>query len=446
VASDDTLLQRSTLKHTNLSPGPISVRRFKLRVHGDDANELVCESTADRCAVGSDPANELVIDDRTVSRFHCEIRVDEEGARVTDLGSRNGTIVDGVRVQEGYLRDGSLINLGRAVVQFQYGAESNRLPLSERQSFGNMTGRSAAMRSTFAILERVATSDATILLEGETGTGKSIAAEAVHEASPRREHPFVIVDCGAIPANLLESELFGHEKGSFTGADTRRRGAFEEASGGTIFLDEIGELPLELQPKLLRVLESKAIRRIGTNTQQPVDVRVLAATNRDLRAEVNAGRFRPDLYFRLAVVKVRLPSLRQRPEDLPVLAEGILRRLGAKDDQLRELLTPSFVALLQRNAWAGNVRELRNYLERCLVFMEPQPTGEWHEEAPAAGATAVDSSIPYADARQLAVQRFEKAYVEDLLARHGGKVSVAAEAAGIARVYLYRLMSKHGVR
>jgi DNA-binding NtrC family response regulator len=267
-----------------------------------------------------------------------------------------------------------------------------------------------------------------------------VAAESIHQESTRAAGPFVVIDCSAIPRELLESELFGHERGSFTGATQRRTGAFEEAHGGTVFLDEIGELPLQLQPKLLRVLEAREVRRVGATSVTPIDVRVIAATNRDLRGEVNGARFRSDLYFRLAVLKVALPPLRSRPDDLPALVDHFLVQLGAARHTAEALRAPEFQARLAAAAWPGNVRELRNYLERCLVFEEPPPIGEG---ADAPGSIA---DLAYEEARRRAVAEFERAYVEALLAKHGGKVALAARAAGIDRVYLYRLMRRHGVR
>jgi DNA-binding NtrC family response regulator len=255
----------------------------------------------------------------------------------------------------------------------------------------------------------------------------------------------MVVDCGAIPANLLESELFGHERGAFTGAVGRRVGAFEEANGGTIFLDEIGELPPDLQPKLLRVLEAKEVRRVGSNTHQKVDVRLIAATNRDLRAEVNSARFRSDLYFRLAVIRIALPSLKQRPEDLPLMVDQILELTAANPAQAAPLRTPEFYATLQRSAWPGNVRELRNYIERCLVFNEalPQPDGAQSEGAQ---APVVDARMTYAEARRKHLDEFERAYLDALLRMHQGKVAQAAQAADLDRVYLYKLLRRHGVK
>jgi len=291
------------------------------------------------------------------------------------------------------------------------------------------------MRHAFALLERVAATEATVLLEGETGTGKELAAAAIHDAGPRTADPFVVVDCGSIPDNLLESELFGHERGAFTGAEKSRAGAFEEAHGGTIFLDEIGELPLPLQPALLRVLEERSVRRVGSRSaRKSVDVRVVAATNRDLRAEVNAGRFRGDLFYRLAVLRVRLPSLRDRLEDLPLLVETLLRRLGATPDAKRRLTRSAFLRSLRRHSWDGNVRELRNYLERALVFGPPEPSD----------AAATDPGFNASKRR--AIEAFEREYLAELIAGHDENVTAAAKTAGINRVTLHRLLRKHGYR
>jgi two-component system, NtrC family, response regulator GlrR len=453
ISDDDPPGSPSRRAQVTLPAGPPVeqnlVLRFQLQVMEGPSTGHVWESTADRCSIGSHPSNDLVIDDPTVSRFHCEIRSEVRGPRVRDLESKNGTIVDGVDVLEGYLRPGSILRLGHTSVRFDPSTQQNRMPLSSLTQFGSLVGTSLPMRTAFSLLERAAPSDATVLLEGETGTGKEGAAEAIHQASSRRDRPFLVVDCGAIPANLLESELFGHEKGSFTGAHERRIGAFEEASGGTIFLDEVGEMPPDLQPKLLRVLERREVKRVGANKPIAIDVRVIAATNRDLRADVNAGRFRADLYFRLAVVKIPLPPLRDRPEDLPYLLSALLTRLGADPMAALNLRTNDFIESLKRAAWPGNVRELRNYIERCLVFQEPLPLGDSPSTPPALSTSrppsAIDSRISYAEARRLALADFEKQYLTDLLARHQGRVSQAARDAGIDRVYLHRLLRRHGV-
>jgi two-component system, NtrC family, response regulator GlrR len=423
------------------------VRRVRaVVVEGGDAG-ATAESEVDRLSIGTHPSNALVVGDRTVSRFHCELRVDRSGVRVRDLESTNGTIVDGLRVVDCWAKDGSILALGDTRVRLELAGERmNRLPLASSNRFGALAGESAVMRATFALLERAAPASATILLEGETGTGKGAAARALHDEGPRRAKPFVVIDCSAIPENLLESELFGHEKGAFTGADARRIGAFEGADGGTIFLDEIGELPLALQPKLLRVLEDRELRRVGATTALPVDVRVIAATNRDLRAEVNAGRFRSDLYFRLAVVRIPLPPLRQRPDDLPALVTALLDRLGADDEQAAPLTTPDALAKMRAHAWPGNVRELRNHLERCLVFQDAVPISDELDGESSPPPGRVDATIPFTVAREQANSAFEKAYVQALLRSHGGRMGKAAAAAGIGRVYLYKLAKKHGLK
>ncbi len=402
--------------------------------------------SAAQSSIGTHASNDVVLEDPTVSRFHCELRITAGNAWLVDLGSKNGTVVDGVRVREAELKQGSLVRLGHSVLRYQLGAERVPVSLSPRTEFGAVVGRSPTMRALFELLERAAPTDATILLEGETGTGKGVIAESIHEQSPRRGQPFLVVDCGALPANLLESELFGHERGAFTGAVARRVGAFEAASGGTIFLDEIGELPLELQPKLLRVLEERQIRRLGSNLVQAVDARVVAATNRDLRSEVNEGRFRSDLYFRLALIRVRVPALREHVEDIPLLVERLLQTSrNSSVSSAKALRAPDFLAGLQRNSWPGNVRELRNHLESCLVLGQVVPASGV-AEPPRELAQVEDGCLGYHEARLKSQVAWEGRYLRALLAAHDDNVDRAAQTAGISRAYLYRLISRHGIR
>jgi two-component system, NtrC family, response regulator GlrR len=395
------------------------------------------ESSKEVVSIGSDPMNDLVLADPTVSRFHCEVRLEPPGVRLVDIKSLNGTVVGGLRIRDVYLEEGAVIRVGKTALRFHAAADRVAIAYSARHRFGSLIGSSVAMRTTFALLERVAPTGTTVLLEAETGCGKGQAAESIHGASTRRHGPFVIVDAGALPPSLLESELFGHEKGAFTGAQSRRIGAFEAANGGTLFLDEVGELPAELQPKLLRVLENKHVRRLGSNAYVPIDVRVIAATNRDLRADVNAGRFRSDLYFRLAVVRITLPPLRARPEDIPSLADHILASLGAGAEDRQRLLTPAYLEELSRARWPGNVRELRNALERALIF----PEGVSGEDVVPESQSVASGS--YAEAKEQAIAQFEQRYVSRLLKEHDGKVAQAANAAGLSREYLYRLMRRH---
>ncbi len=419
------------------------VQRFQLTVVSGPDEGQVFESAGERVTIGSDAAAQVMLRDRTVSRFHAEIDVVDGRAIVKDLDSRNGVIVDNVPVLQAALRDGAVVTLGRTQLRFSLGAEPLRIPLSSRERFGVMVGRSPAMRAVFSLLERAAETDVTVLLEGETGTGKESAAESLHRESARRDGPLVVVDCGAIPSSLLESELFGHERGAFTGAVAEQDGALEAAHQGTVFLDEIGELGLDLQPKLLRALDRREIKRIGSHRYRRVDVRVIAATNRNLRTEVNAGRFRADLYYRLAVLQVRLPSLRQRTEDLPLLIEHILQGLGAADSDAAAIVrTREFVAEAARHAWPGNVRELRNYVERCLALRQ-------HATAslpPAADAPVIDLTLPLRTARDRHLRAFEHAYLRQVLAASGNNVTAAASLAGIDRIYFYRLLWKYGLR
>jgi DNA-binding NtrC family response regulator len=389
----------------------------------------VFASARDRALIGTHESADLVLADRTVSRFHCEVRIVDGRARLRDLGSKNGTLVDGVSVLEAHLEHGATLRVGQTAMRFEIGGGEVGIPLSRAGRFGALVGRSAQMRAVFALLERAAASRATLLLEGETGTGKEAAAESVHRAGDRRDQPFVVVDCSALPPHLLESELFGHEKGAFTGAVARRAGAFAAAHGGTLFLDEIGELGPELQPKLLRVLERQELKPLGGDRYHKVDVRIIAATHRDLLGDVNSRRFRSDLYYRLAVVVVTLPPLRDRVEDLPPLIEHLLGQLGAADAEVARLRTPAFLAELAAHRWPGNVRELRNYLERALAV-------------PATVAAAGAPSRSYKQARD----RWERAYVEELLRAAGGNVSAAAREAGLDRAAFYRLLWRYGMR
>jgi DNA-binding NtrC family response regulator len=336
-----------------------------------------------------------------------------------------------------------MIDLAREHLRMRLGGPAADLPLAPPTSapFGVIVGESQAMRQARAVLERAAATDFTVLIEGETGTGKERAAEFLHERGARRSGPFVVVDCGSIPSALLESELFGHERGSFTGAVSSHAGAFETAAGGTVFLDEICELSLELQPKLLRVLERREVKRVGNAGYRPVDVRLVAASSRNLLAEVNAQRFRRELYYRLAVVKVALPPLRRRLEDLPLLVEHILAAMGAAGrPEAAALRTAAFREQIARHAWPGNVRELRNFIERCLA-LGPVPVVDEED---------VDDEIswgaPIKQARDEVLRRFERRYLVELLARHPDNLSAAARAAGVDRVTLYRMMVRSGLR
>jgi two-component system, NtrC family, response regulator GlrR len=348
--------------------------------------------------------------------------------------------------------------------------DSEQVSSSEEHAarFGKLIGNSAPMLALYSLLRRASATDSTVLIEGETGTGKEVTAQAIHDAGVRRDGPFIVVDCGAIPGQLLESELFGYERGAFTGAVNSRAGAFEAANGGSIFLDEVGELNLDLQPKLLRVLESRTIKRVGTNHHVPVDVRVLAATNRNLQAEVKAKRFRSDLFYRLAVVHVKIPPLRDRVEDIPLLVRSILSQLGVIGSPLEEVLAePELEQFLSGCSWPGNVRQLRNYLEQRLALGSsiPPPASDSMfppnrtPEVPALPPLKLDSApasvqplpeieydLPLKAAREQWNRYMEIRYLQRLLEQHAGNITAAAKSAGVNRVHLYRLLWKHGLR
>ncbi len=421
-----------------------AVRRFRLIVTGGPDAGKTFAASGERTVIGTHETASLVLTDPTVSRFHLEISLTDGEAVLRDLGSRNGTRIEGVPVLAAPLQASATLALGNSQIRFELDAAVVRLPMSERDHFGVMIGGSPSMRRTFATLERAAQSDATVLIEGETGTGKEAAAESIHSEGARAGGPFVVVDCGAIPANLLESELFGHERGAFTGAVEAREGAFDIAEGGTLFLDEIGELAPELQPKLLRALERREVKRVGASRYRRIDVRIIAATHRNLRAQVNARAFRSDLFYRMAVIEVRLPPLRERREDIPALVDHFIAALASPDHPAAAILRSArFRADLHRHAWPGNVRELRNYLERCLALHEQAPLAT---ESTAARDGPVDLARSLRDVRDDAARRAEHEYVVEVLRRHGGNVTAAARAAKVDRIHFYRILARQGLR
>jgi DNA-binding NtrC family response regulator len=396
----------------------------------------------ERVAIGSSPAASIALVDPRISRIHCEIELREDGAWVRDLESKNGTFVDGVLVECARLGDGSILRLGTTDVRVTYEAIASPVELWPLDRFGPLVGRSVVMRELFARMHRYTRSDATVLIQGETGTGKEVAASALHQMSPRHEGPFVVVDCGAIPENLIEAELFGHAKGAFTGATEARGGAIEAAHRGTIFLDEVGELPLAMQPKLLRFLESRTVRRLGERENRSIETRVVSATHRDLRTMVNRGAFREDLYFRLAVLPLTIPPLRDRPDDLPLLVQHFLPR-GSTGS-----LPPELLRELGKRAWEGNVRELRNFVDRALALGADAALDLMGSEAPLprdGTLPAVPLDVPFKTVRERWLDHLEREYVKGLLERHDRNVSAVANAGGIDRTYVHRLMKKHGL-
>lgn len=432
--------------------GHILVKKAKLLVVSGplQGKEFIVDK--DLFIIGAGTHNDLVLEDDTVSRAHCEIELVSEGYVVRDLGSTNGTYVQGVRVSEAFLGQGTEIQLGQAKIVFCPLQEVKEYILSQRESLGALIGQSVAMRRVFHQVETYAPTDATILIEGATGTGKEVLAEEIHRNSHRAGKPFIIIDCASLAKELIESELFGHKKGAFTGANSDRVGAFEHADGGTVFLDEVADLGAGLQPKLLRVLEKKEIKRLGSNTVRKVDVRIVSATNKNLCNEVNSGRFREDLFFRLSVAQIELPPLRRRKEDIPLLTRKFMEDFFEGETEEDIVSFDKAMDAFRNHNWPGNVRELRNLVEiasysgrhpvdlSAFLYLARVKT---EEDGSSQEFTA---DRPFKDAKNELVRRFEVDYLRDLLGRHDGNVSRAAREAKIERAYLQRLIKKHNLR
>jgi DNA-binding NtrC family response regulator len=401
----------------------------------------------DPLVVGRDPGAGVVLADPEVSALHCELRAVSDGILVRDLGSTNGTFFGPVRVREAVIAVPMDLTLGGTTIKLDPKAK-RRVDVGFSEQFGPLVGASPRMRRVFSVLEKVAKTPLSVLIQGETGTGKELAARAIHDASERSKGPFVVVDCGSIPATLAESILFGHEKGAFTGAADRRKGAVAEADGGTLFLDELGELPLELQPKLLRALSERQVKRVGASEFESVDVRVLAATRRDLGEEMNAGRFRSDLFFRIAQVRVELPALRERLSDLPVLVRDICRRARKAEH------APAVLAWIEHRMashdWPGNVRELSNVASVAATLAD-DPGAIDDVLALARNDVAIErsgrgpSGTDFGEAKRLAIGQFEQDYFTSLARRCHGNISEMARQSGMERHHVRAYLRKYGI-
>jgi transcriptional regulator with GAF, ATPase, and Fis domain len=439
---------------TSVLPGNVRelrFHRFILRVIDGPDKGLERVSAGPELAVGSAASNDLVLSDPTVSRHHFVLQVGPDGVVLRDLDSTNGTTLAGYRVGSAHLRPGAILGLGLTTLRLDQLAEEVREPLSEFEQFGRAIGRSVAMRRLFAALQRIAAADSTVLIEGETGTGKGIVAEAIHGASARAGGPLVVVDCASIPPSLIEAELFGHTRGAFTGAGVARAGAFESAAGGTVFLDEIGELPLDMQPKLLRALEERIIKRVGSVDPIQLDVRVIAATNRNLRQAVNRGTFRADLYFRLNIVRIEVPPLRERRDDIALLATSFYEQFAAQPGAAPP---PGLLDRLMRLDWPGNVRELRNAVERAVLMQDPElwqevtSGGDDAGDGPITGSGGYefDEALSFRIAKERVMSHWERWYVAELVRRHGGNLSRAARAGRMDRTHLRELVLRYRVK
>ncbi len=483
-------LQTGTFRGTQVrddGKGPVLVshRQRVVVVEGPDKG-LEAEVAAPRLTIGSGSNNNLVLTDAAVSRHHCEITVRDDRYLLRDLGSTNGTRVGDTPVLEAFLSPGSRIQLGYTEILFEPRKKWVRVQEPDEDHYGGLYGTSHKMRAIFGLLAKVAPTDLSVVIIGETGTGKELAARAVHEHSKRSSGPFIVVDCGAMSANLVESELFGHERGAFTGADRSRVGAFELAHGGTIFLDEVGELPMDLQPKLLRVLERREIKRLGASKPVEVNVRVITATHRDLANMIRVGRFREDIYYRLAEVIVEMPALRERSEDIPLLVKQLLRENVDKWGGVRDIDEEALAYLTER-PWSGNVRELRNIIRRAATLasgnmlrrndlsappgarsstvrplggpgsMRPSSRGSIFpapgEAIPRGVALSppplpqdLGDGLPIKEARERWLAPMEREYLIRLVQGCSGDLDRAAQEAGLHRKSLERLLRQRGIK
>jgi transcriptional regulator with GAF, ATPase, and Fis domain len=446
LVNDDTTVLRSPVPESrsittyalSILEGPDRGRRFEL------------DGTASRALVGKGPACDVKLSDPEVSRRHAVFDNGERPLRLTDLGSTNGTFVNGVKVLDAHLLGGENVRVGQSTIHVELVDRARAVPLTDAIRFGRTLGASAEMRRLYPLCERLAATQVPIIIEGETGTGKEVLAESLHEMGPRAKGPFMVFDCTSVPANLLESELFGHERGAFTGAVATRKGIFEQADGGTLLVDEIGDLDLALQPKLLRAMQRGEVRRVGSDRTIAVDVRIIAATRRDLDKEVHAGRFRDDLFFRLAVGRIELPPLRRRHGDVALLAAAFWKEFGGEGE-----LPYALQSRWELYEWPGNVRELRNEVARRAALgdlADVDRSGRDTEREPGGGIDPAtrelrlpDSLIdqPYARAKERVLAEFERRYVERIVDKHGGNVSKAALASGLALRYFQLLRARH---
>jgi DNA-binding NtrC family response regulator len=426
----------------------LAVQEFHLVLINTEQAGLSFPLKGAELRIGKAPENDFVLDHPTVSRNHLAVRRQGDRFLIQDLGSTNGTFLDGAQVREAFLRPGALLEVGDVQLRFQPKVAAVEIDPAAEDRLGELAGKSLPMRKIFALLSRIAVTESTVLLVGETGTGKGAAAKTIHTLSKRQNGPLVVFDCAAVSDSLIESELFGHEKGAFTGAVSQRIGCLERANGGTLFLDEIDDLALDLQPKLLRAIENREVRRLGSSTPVSFDARIIAASKKDLWAETQAGRFREDLYFRLSVFTVTLPPLRDRKEDIPLLVNSFTQ------DSFWEGMPPSLREQFESHTWPGNVRELRNAVERARHIAEIPELSEEKLLREISGSPPnqerrdvlpIDYGGPFKQSKDELIRAFEKEYLTRLLSRCRGNVAKAAREAGLDRKYLYSLLYKYGL-
>ncbi len=427
------------------------MRKFRLRIERGTGPRAELLVQTDRLTIGSGEDSEFVVDDTSVSLVHCEIEHTEEGFVIRDLDSERGTWVSGIQVREARLPNEVRITMGDSELSFAT-LEASEVDASRPAArFFDLIGDSHPMRLLFARLARAATLTTTLFLEGESGTGKDLAARAVHDAGSRREGPFVVVDC-SFPRARVEEELFGRDGGGTS--ENAAASAFVRAHGGTLYLDEVGGLDLDVQPLLLRALEAHEVKPTGALEPVLVDVRIIASTHQDLKNRIRQGAFRDDLYYRLAVTRIRLPPLRERVDDIPLLVAHFLAQHAPGDEEQRTLDEAAIERLCQRS-WPGNVRELRNAVEQVLAFgvddaassNDHQPPSDLRRRGHARiGRRTEVTALPFKRAKSEVVERFEREYLTAMLEQCGGNITAAAATSELDRVHFLRLMDRHGMR
>jgi len=384
--------------------------------------------------IGAGNGCDLVIENRTVSRHHVRLSIADSGVELVDVGSRNGTFLNGQRIGTALISSDAVLRLGTVSVRLELTGQN--ASTGGVAQFGRYAGKSAAVYRVVEQLKAASQSDIPLLLEGESGTGKELVANAIHENSPQRRRLFIATNCGALDRQLACSELFGHARGSFTGASQERVGLFEQAHEGTLLLDEVGELPLDVQPILLRALETGSITRLGDSRARAVRVRIIAATNRNLREEVRLGRFRQDLFFRLAALRIELPPLRSRKEDIEYLALGFMQEFGMLE------LPSELLETFKVYFWPGNVRELRNAIKGYSVVHALPPEILERRSSIRCDAPALDVTVPYHEHKKRLNDVFVRSYLELLLRQTSGNQSEAARISGLDRSHLNRLVAQ----
>jgi DNA-binding NtrC family response regulator len=390
--------------------------------------------------LGANESNDIILEDPYVSGFHARVYLHDGRAMIEDVGSRNGIFVGTQKVQSAEATPGAQIRVGQTVLLVAPQNPEQGKTQAGRQS-GQMIGKSESVEKLRKVIRRIAGSDIPVLLTGETGTGKEVAATLVAELSPRATKPLIVINCGALTRGLVESELFGHEKGAFTGANERKVGAFEAANGGTLFLDEIGELPLDMQPKLLRALENSEVRRLGSPKSFHVDVRVIAATNRKLEEEVAAGRFREDLLHRINIVTVELPPLRRRSSDLEELAMHFMAAFSPQGETVP--ISQAALEKLKSHVWPGNIRELRNTLQRAVLMR--MGDGVEEEDISFAPSSFEHRAAVCEAVTTRTLSEIEKEAITTELIRHKGNKKEAAAALGVSRSTIHRKIEDYEI-